>query len=188
MPFHVFVINVKLIPLLNYSVNLCCSEHDQHAYDKHVMCPNTLLMLIMLLILIDWLMNIFYFLSANLNPQCMIINIWSQLKLKVICLLNLWVVLLKVVLLCYDMQITIWSHFLLSSLSQCSILGLELSCIKPTVRCSQVGWMGDSANNQVPRVECLCLSLNGLSHLLQRMNMRCLRCQHCKWILGLWAR
>ncbi|XP_060918974.1 homeobox protein Nkx-2.2a isoform X3 [Labrus bergylta] len=63
--------------------------------------------------------------------------------------------------------------------------GLELSCIKPTVRCSQMGWMGDSANNQVPRVECLCLSLNGLSHLLQRMNMRCLRCQHCKWILGL---
>ncbi|XP_014846559.1 homeobox protein Nkx-2.2a isoform X3 [Poecilia latipinna] len=63
--------------------------------------------------------------------------------------------------------------------------GLELSCINPSVCCSQVGWMGGSANNQVPRVECLCLSLNGLSHLLQRMNMRCLRCQHCEWIQGL---
>ncbi|XP_011488814.1 homeobox protein Nkx-2.2a isoform X3 [Oryzias latipes] len=63
--------------------------------------------------------------------------------------------------------------------------GLELSCTKPTVCCSQVGWTGDIVNNQILRVECLCLSLNGLSHLLQRMNMRCLRCQHRKWILGL---
>lgn len=35
--------------------------------------------------------------------------------------------------------------------------------------------------------ECLCLSLNGLSHLLQKMNMKCLRCRHCRRILGLWA-
>lgn len=101
--------------------------------------------------------------------------------------LHLRVLLLKVVFLCYDMQISIWSYFPLSSLFQCSTLGLQLSCVKPTVRCSQMGWMGYSTNNQVPRVECLCLSLNGLSHHLQRMNMRCLRCQHCKWILGLWA-
>lgn len=88
--------------------------------------------------------------------------------------------------LCYYMQIDIWSYFPLSSLSQSSIIGLELSCIKP-VGSSQVGCMGDRSNNQGARVECLCLSLNGLSHLLQKMNMRCLRCQHCKWILGLWA-
>ncbi|XP_035025021.2 homeobox protein Nkx-2.2a isoform X3 [Hippoglossus stenolepis] len=64
--------------------------------------------------------------------------------------------------------------------------GLELSCVKPTMHCcGQVGWTGDSGDSLVPRVECLCLSLSGLSHLLQRRNMRCLRCQHCRWILGL---
>lgn len=95
---------------------------------------------------------------------------------------------LKVVLLCDTICKTPYGLISpLSSLSQCSTVGLELSCIKPTVCCSQVGRMGDFAYNRVPRVECLCLSLNGLSHLLQRMNMRCLRCQHCKCITVLEA-
>lgn len=90
---------------------------------------------------------------------------------------------LKVVLLCHNICKTPYGFMSpLSSLSQCSTVGLELSCIKATVRCSRVGRMGDFAHNRVARVECLCLSLNGLSHLLQRMNARCLRCQHCKWI------
>uniref|UniRef100_A0A8C5B3R4 NK2 homeobox 2a n=2 Tax=Gadus morhua TaxID=8049 RepID=A0A8C5B3R4_GADMO len=63
--------------------------------------------------------------------------------------------------------------------------GLELSCIATTIRSSQVGWMGHGGTARAPRVECLCLSLNGLSHLLHKMNTRCLRCHHCRCILGL---
>lgn len=158
-------------------------KKTKHTHDKHVVCRN--IMLTFLFLNLDDTDNVhfnFPSLAAKFKPT-MHDNFKPTLLQSSVSYIS--VLLLKVLLLCYDMQSAIWSYFPLSSLSQCSILGLELSCIKPTVRCSQMGWMGDSANNQVPRVECLCLSLNGLSHLLQRMNMRCLRCQHCKWILGL---
>lgn len=47
------------------------------------------------------------------------------------------------------------------------LLDLELSCVEPTAS-----------------AECSCLSLNGLSHLLQKMNTKCLRCRR---IPGSWA-
>ncbi|KAM6973482.1 homeobox protein Nkx-2.2a isoform 2-T2 [Aplochiton taeniatus] len=61
--------------------------------------------------------------------------------------------------------------------------GLEFSCVTTTVHSSMM-CTGHRNNNHVPRAECLCISLNGLSHLLKKMNMGCLGCQRCKWILG----
>nr|XP_014009827.1 unnamed protein product [Salmo salar] len=61
--------------------------------------------------------------------------------------------------------------------------GLEMSCITSTIFSSKMA-IGDYANNHVPRVECLCLSLNGLSHILHKMNLRCFRCQQCESMLG----
>lgn len=63
-------------------------------------------------------------------------------------------------------------------LFQCFILGLKLCCPLQSGGLDGMGAVTAAA---------LCLPPNGLSHLLQRMNMRCLRCQHCKWIPGLWA-
>lgn len=58
------------------------------------------------------------------------------------------------------------------------LLDLELSHVELTVR-----WARPAPTS----AECLCFSLNGLSHLLQKMKTKCLRCQHCRRILGLWA-
>nr|XP_046165182.1 homeobox protein Nkx-2.2a-like isoform X2 [Oncorhynchus gorbuscha] len=61
--------------------------------------------------------------------------------------------------------------------------GLEMSCITSTIFSSKMA-IGDYANNHVPRDEYVCLSLNGLSHILHEMNLRCVRCQQCESMLG----
>ena len=56
-------------------------------------------------------------------------------------------------------------------------LDLEFTPVEPAVRWARWATAPISA-------ECLCLCLNGFSHLLQKMNMKCLSCRR---ILGLWA-